>query len=47
MIYQSHTLKDNKNRVLCPALRILECEICKVDGDDAHEIQDCPTLVEN
>lgn len=47
MVVKSHTMKDKKDRVLCPTLRLVECIICKADGDNAHEVTDCPVLMKN
>lgn len=38
----SHTLKDSKDRVLCPFLRTQVCSLCMADGDIAHVFDDCP-----
>jgi hypothetical protein len=47
MVVKSHTMKDKKDRVLCPTLRLVECIICKADGDNAHVVTDCPVLMKN
>lgn len=42
VIYNHHSLKDKKGRTLCPVLRLVECPICKTDGDEAHTVKNCP-----
>ncbi|XP_067142858.1 nanos homolog 1-like [Centruroides vittatus] len=41
--YKSHTLRDERGKVLCPVLRAYRCPICNNQGGDyAHTIRYCP-----
>ncbi|XP_008564235.1 PREDICTED: nanos homolog 3 isoform X2 [Galeopterus variegatus] len=41
-IYQSHTLKDEAGRVLCPILRDYVCPQCGATREHAHTRRFCP-----
>lgn len=41
-IYQSHVLKDEEGRVLCPILRDYVCPQCGATRDRAHTRRFCP-----
>ena len=41
-IYNSHKLKDDNDRILCPILREYECPNCHASGDHAHTLKYCP-----
>ncbi|XP_048196629.1 nanos homolog 3 [Perognathus longimembris pacificus] len=41
-IYQSHVLKDEEGRVLCPILRDYVCPQCGATQDRAHTRRFCP-----
>jgi hypothetical protein len=41
-IYQSHVLKDQTGRVMCPVLRAYTCPNCNAQGDNAHTLKYCP-----
>ncbi|CAD5120690.1 DgyrCDS9254 [Dimorphilus gyrociliatus] len=43
--FQTHPLKDEEFRVLCPMLRAYICPICLARGDNAHTLKYCPYAV--
>lgn len=44
-IYQSHELKNDEGKVMCPVLRKYRCEMCNATGDNAHTKKYCPKYV--
>ncbi|XP_069031466.1 nanos homolog 2 [Embiotoca jacksoni] len=41
-VYQSHKLKSDDGKVICPILRSYTCPVCRATGDDAHTRRYCP-----
>uniref|UniRef100_A0A4W3IAL1 Nanos-type domain-containing protein n=1 Tax=Callorhinchus milii TaxID=7868 RepID=A0A4W3IAL1_CALMI len=44
-IYNSHALKDNEGKIICPVLRRYTCPLCNASGDRAHTKRFCHLLV--
>ena len=40
-VYTAHSMKNAKGKVTCPLLRIYECPVCGLSGDEAHTITYC------
>uniref|UniRef100_A0A4W3GAX0 Nanos-type domain-containing protein n=1 Tax=Callorhinchus milii TaxID=7868 RepID=A0A4W3GAX0_CALMI len=40
-IHNSHALKHNEGKIMCPVLREYTCQLCNVSGDRAHTKHFC------
>ena len=42
VVYNSHQLKDERGRVVCPILFYYKCPQCGAYGENAHTLKYCP-----
>ena len=47
MVYNSHQLKDDSGRVVCPILYYYKCPKCGAFGEKAHTLRYCPKAAES